>query len=84
MSLSLVLTEHARDVMKRRGITFEQVAEVVQRASIIEPHKGKRRFVRGDLCVVVATDPRGFKTVVTILLRSQDQWSDTDARNRTS
>lgn len=80
--LSLILTEHARQVMKRRAITFETIVSIVRDPSIIEPHDGKKRYVRDDLCVVIATDKRGFKVVVTILLRVQDQWTDADVRSR--
>lgn len=80
--LSLILSDHARDVMKRRSITFETVVDTVKNATIIEPHKGRHRHIKGDLCVVVAKDQRGFKVVVTILLRNQGQWTDADVRNR--
>jgi len=81
MSLRLYLSNHAREVMKRRQITWDEVVATVERPDIIEPHQGKKRYVKGTLCVVIAPSLHG-NVVVTILLREQKQWSDEDVRNR--
>lgn len=81
MSLGLRLTNHAREVMKRRNISWDELVEVIERPDIIEPHQGKKRYVKGKLCVVVAPSLHG-KVIVTILLRDQNQWSDEDVRKR--
>ncbi len=79
--LRIRLPEHARDVMKRRQVSFEQLVEIISNPDIIEPHQGKRRYVKDNLCVVVASSLHG-KVVITILLRKNDSWTDNDARNR--
>lgn len=71
-------THHALTVMKRRDISPEEVANALADPQIVEPHQGKRRFVRDGLAVVVAPD----LAIVTILLRSSVQWTDADARAR--
>lgn len=79
--LGIRLTEHARDVMKRRSVTFQQIVDAISQPEIIEPHKGKSRYVKGNLCVVVASSLHG-KVIITILLRDPENWTDHDARNR--
>lgn len=74
------LSRHARDVMRRRRVDPEDVADVLLEPDVTEPHGAARRYVRGPLAVVLATDPR--PVVVTVLLRSGAAWTDADARGR--
>lgn len=64
--------------MAARGVSWGEVVTAVTHAEVSEPHQGKTRYHRGSLCVVVAPDG----TVVTVLLRSTDQWTNDDARRR--
>ncbi len=78
------LTRHAREQMVARDVTPEEVGEAILRADVVEPSRGARRFVKGDLVVVVAPDARrrGRYVVVTVLLRSAEDWTDEDVRRR--
>lgn len=70
---------HALEAMERRAVSWSEVVEACEHATIIEPpFEGRRRFHRGALCVVVAEDG----TVVTVLLRASHQWTDAEARGR--
>jgi hypothetical protein len=92
--LNISLSEHARDVMRRREVTFDEVAEIIRWPQIREVSTGygnltRRgqhfRYVVENLAVVVAEERRGdqiFRTVVTVLLREDGQWSDEDVRTR--
>lgn len=79
---SLRLSAHAKEKMRTRDIGPEELAEVLTKPQIVEPSAGRLRMVRDDLCAVVATDTEGNATVVTILLRQLDQWTDDDMVNR--
>lgn len=82
MNEAIRLTRHAREVMAARGVTFDEIAEVLARPEIVEPHQGKRRFVRDGVVVVVAEGHRGEKVVVTVLFRRSEQWTSEDMRRR--
>lgn len=71
-------SRHALDTMRRRDISPEEVADVLLRPQVVEPHRGRYRYVRDGLTVVLAKD----LTIITVLLRSGSQWTDADARNR--
>jgi len=78
-------TRHAIDVMSRRGITWADVVRTVERPEVTyagSRYAGDDRIVHqaGDLAVV--TTPAG--CVVTVLLRTTEQWTDADARQRTA
>lgn len=79
--LAIRLTHHARTKMRDRNVTFEDIAHAIERPEITEPHKGKRRYTRDNLCVVVSEEG-GIKVVITILLRDTNQWTDADISNR--
>lgn len=81
MSLRIGLTDHARAAMKNRKVSFDQLVDIIKTPDIIEPHKGNERYVKGDLCVVVARQGSR-RIVITILLRHQDKWTDDDVANR--
>lgn len=72
------ISSHARKAMHERNVSERDVAEVLLKGSS-HPHKGLRRYVLGDLCVVWAPDD---KVVVTVLLFRAEQWTNEDARNR--
>lgn len=74
----LVPSQHAREAMARRAVSWGEVVSVVSRAEHFDRSGDRTRYFRGSLCVVVASDG----TVVTVLLRSQSQWNDSDARHR--
>ncbi|MGX4690750.1 DUF4258 domain-containing protein [Streptomyces sp. JNUCC 63] len=76
--LTLRITPHFLDVIARRDISPAEVADCLRRPDIVEPHDGRRRFVRGRIAVVVAADG----ALVTALLRDRAHWTDADARNR--
>jgi hypothetical protein len=78
--MELSPSRHALAHMEARGVTWAEVVETCQRPHVVEPHQGRRRFVRDGLAVVVAEDG----TVVTVLLRASAQWTDGDARARTA
>ncbi|WDS51693.1 hypothetical protein SEA_BARNSTORMER_56 [Microbacterium phage Barnstormer] len=72
------ISRHAREVMARRAIAEVDVARTLVNGSS-HPHKGLRRYILGDLCVVFAPDDR---VVVTVLLFTEERWTDEDARRR--
>lgn len=73
-------TLHARDTMARRDVTHDDVEGALMRPDVVETNEYKTRtgwrFHKGPLCVVVSRDGT---TVITVLLRSTEQWSDTQA-----
>lgn len=82
------LTDHARRTMARRRVTVEDVRRVLTGATVTEPtEQGRRRYVLGDLAVVVAPGSYrapGSVAVVTVLKRTGDVWTDDDVANRTA
>ena len=78
---NLRITRHAVRAMGERGVEIEEVAEILKRPSIVEPHDGKRRFVGNGLALVIA-GPDEAPVLVTVLLRERRQWTDEDARRR--
>jgi hypothetical protein len=77
-------TWHAAEVMADRNVTQAQVADVLMHPEIVEPHRGKRRFIKGELVVVLADDDRrrGFYAIVTVLWRRPEAWTSADMRQR--
>lgn len=71
-------TRHAAERMAARDVTWEDVLSAIRRGSGHE-HDGAWRIFYGDLMVVVGTDR---PVVITVGLRSNEQWTDTDVRNR--
>lgn len=78
---NVALTHHARDKMRARKVSFDDVVDAIRNPDITEPHKGKTRFVKGDLVVVCDTRENKY-VVVTILLREQNTWTDHDIIQR--
>lgn len=79
---SVTLSGHAKAKMRERDIPADDLAEVLLRPQIVEPSRGNLRLIRDDLCAVVDVDEDGAATVITILLRQMDQWTDEDMRAR--
>jgi hypothetical protein len=80
-SLGWRLSGHARTAARARGFA---VADVL--LACVDPQQtyptlnhGPGREVRQRGHIAVAVDPHS-KTVITVLLRSQQHWTDTDAR----
>ncbi|QWY81877.1 hypothetical protein SEA_HONK_54 [Microbacterium phage Honk] len=75
-------TRHAAERMAARAVTWEDVLVAVRRGSGHAHRHGGRtawRVFYGDLMVVIALDR---PLVITVGLRSDEQWSDEDVRNR--
>lgn len=76
-------TKHAVAKMTARDVAWAEVMEVLQRPEVVyrDTRRSPRQQVmqRGDLAVVV--DPAD-GAVITVLLRSDQQWDDADARGR--
>lgn len=78
---NLRLTPHALSAMQRRDVEPEEVAEALVHPDCTEPvEKGRRRYVKGPLAVVVQEG--AVPAVVTVLLRQSEQWTDGDMRGR--
>ena len=81
--LPISFSEHARRVMRARGVGVAEVFDVLTGADVVEVTTKGERYARGTLTVVTARE-RGRRIVVTVLLRSRDPWTDEDARHRAS
>lgn len=71
-------TPHFLAAMRARDIDAAEVADCLRRPDIIEPHEGRRRYVKNGLVVVVAHDG----ALVTALLRSRETWDNAAVRAR--
>lgn len=71
---------HALEVMEARNVSPEAVGAAIREPDVVEPHQGRRRFVKGDLVVVVGPDG----VIVTVLLRDRAEWTAKDCRARWS
>lgn len=97
-NLNIRLSEHARDVMRRRQITFDEVAEIIARPKVVTTGTDRkysdnptRKYFGENLCVVVAENHgrreqygkrQTFRIVITVLLKDGEEWTDEDARGR--
>lgn len=88
----IVLTNHARNKMAARGISFTEVREVLlnYRNRWSSTHYRGRRldpgtFVyQGETLAVVVREEPGCLVVITVLLKRSHQWDDEEARTRRS
>lgn len=78
----MILTTHARETMRRRGITMDEALAVVHRPELTECHQGRERRVRGNLAAVVVPNEEGHPIVMTFLFRTQAQWTDAEVAAR--
>ena len=86
---NLVATRHALEVMADRGVTWPEVAAIVRHPQVTytqhtyagRPVSNQSIYQRGELAAVVAETEHSL-VVVTVLLRSTQQWTNSDARNR--
>lgn len=88
---ALTPSNHAVDVMRDRAVSWAEVLDVVENYQHRYPstqHRGQPNpfcvmYQRGKLSVVVHEDETR-RTVVTVLLREYRQWTNEDARSRSS
>lgn len=73
-------TRHAVEQMKARSLSWADVLEIVNEPEVTfgPDSRGRRVLQKGSLAVPVARDG----AVITVLLRSQDQWTNEDVMNR--
>lgn len=87
MDKTIILSGHAREKMIERGVTFQEIEDVIRYPEIVTPDSygpGRRKFMRGDITVVVAPgarDPEAL-VVVTVLWFKQEQWTSEQMRDR--
>lgn len=73
-------TRHVVEKMNDRVITWGEILEVIKRPEVVygPDYKGRKVMQKDKISVVVASDG----AVVTVLLRSEEQWTDEDAKQR--
>lgn len=77
--------------MAERGVTWPEVAAIVQFPQVTytqtmyrgRPVSNQTVYQRGKLAAIVAESEHSL-TVITVLLRQSEQWTNDDARNRGS
>jgi hypothetical protein len=80
---SLKITRHAREQMHAREVSFAEVVSALAEPDVVEPHKGARRFVRGELVLVVIEDEATDRPVlITVLWRRPERWTSAQMRGR--
>jgi hypothetical protein len=69
--------------MSLRGVSRDEVFRIAQRPEVIDTTQqdGCVRLFGSGLCLVLAARQDRYR-VVTVLLRSLDQWDNQDARRR--
>lgn len=89
-------TRHAMQQMQLRGVTWSEVVDVLNNAEVtykqggdptVNQHAtvfqaGKLFVVRADTAEYLEHDGSWRYAVLTVGLRSQEQWSDKDVRDR--
>lgn len=80
MSREIYPTDHLREKMRSREITWAEIVEVADHPEVIygPDERGRRILQRGKLSIVL---DRG-NNVITALLRQEEQWTDEEARER--
>lgn len=80
MARDIFPTDHLREKMQARLITWADIVEVNSKPDVVygPDERGRRVLQRGSLSIVV--DKQG--NVITALLRQEEQWTDEDARKR--
>ena len=77
----LYFTNHATQQMCSREITVPEVADVIANYRQSWTTHGQTTY-QGDVLTVVGYRYPGKVHVITVLLNSEDQWSDEDVRAR--
>ena len=77
----LYFTNHATQQMRSREITVPEVADVITNYRQSWTTNGQTTY-QGDVLTVVGYRYPGKVRVLTVLLNSEDQWSDEDVRAR--
>ena len=77
----LYFTDHAAQKMRDRDITVPEVADVIDNYRQSWTTRGQTTY-QGELITVVVVRSPGKIRVITVLLNSEDQWSDEDVRAR--
>lgn len=85
--MDIQLSLHARQVMERRNVSVAAVFEVLRNYRTRYPSASYRGgsfpgtyVYQGEELAVVVNHSRAPARVVTVLLRSAEQWSDDDVR----
>lgn len=80
MAREVFPTKHVLEKMQGRDVTWGEIIDVVNNPQVVygPDYRGTKNFQKGDLCVVVARDG----AIVTVLLKSKDEWTDHHAKNR--
>ena len=81
MPAELYFTDHAAQKMRDRDITIPEVADVIDNYRQSWTTRGQTTY-QGELITVVGVRYPGKIRVVTVLLNSEDHWSDEDVRAR--
>ena len=73
-------TRHVVEKMNNREITWAEIVDISKNPEVVygPDHRGRRILQKGDLSIVLADNG----AVVTALLRSEDKWTDKDAKER--
>lgn len=80
MAQEVFPTKHALEKMQGRDVTWGEIIDVVNNPEVVygPDFRGAKNYQKGDLCVIVARDG----AIVTVLLKSQNEWNDTHAKSR--
>lgn len=73
-------TPHLIENLEKRNVTWSEIVDILDKPDVSYGPDVRGRMVhqKGDLSVVVARD----NSVITVLLRSAETWSNEDARKR--
>lgn len=74
-------TPHVLEKMTARDVTWGEILDVINQPEVVYyTHGGVRKVHQGEkIAVVTAVKDRA---VITVLLRSYEQWTDEDVRAR--
>lgn len=80
MSELFTPTNHVREKMKTRDVTWGEIVDVLENPECVygPDYKGRKTVQKGDLCVIVGKD----NVIVTVLFRDEANWTDHDMQQR--
>ena len=81
MPAELYFTRHATDRMRARDVSLADIEHVLANYRQSWSTHGQITYQGDDLTVVAIPSP-GKSRVITVLLNSEDPWSDEDVRAR--